>query len=38
MLPTIASLIDEGLRDAREHYVTLLEARPKAHVLDRTGH
>jgi hypothetical protein len=34
MLPTIASLIDEGLRDAREHYATLLEARPKAHVLD----
>ena len=34
MLPTIASLIDEGLRDAREHYATLLEARPKAYVLD----
>jgi hypothetical protein len=34
MLPTIASLIDEGLRDAREHYATLLEARPKPHVLD----
>ena len=34
MLPTIASLIDEGLRDAREHYATLLEARPRPHVLD----
>jgi hypothetical protein len=34
MLPTIASLIDEGLVDAREHYATLLEARPKPHVLD----
>ena len=34
MLPTIASLIDEGLRDAREHYATLLEARSKPHVLD----
>ena len=31
---TIASLSDEGLRDAREHYATLLEARPKPHVLD----
>jgi len=42
MLATIASLSDEGLRDAREHYATLLEARPKPHVLDdativRTG-
>ncbi len=34
MLATIASLIDEGLHDAREHYATLLEARPKPHVLD----
>jgi hypothetical protein len=34
MLPTIASLIDEGLRDAREHYATLLKARAKPHVLD----
>jgi hypothetical protein len=34
MLPTIASLIDEGLRDGREHYATLLEARPKPYVLD----
>jgi hypothetical protein len=34
MLPTIASLIDGGLPDAREHYATLLEARPKPHVLD----
>ena len=33
MLATIASLSDEGLRDAREHYATL-EARPKPHVLD----
>ena len=35
MLVTIASLIDEGLRDGREHYATLLEARPKPHVLGR---
>jgi hypothetical protein len=34
MLATIASLINEGLCDAREHYATLLEARPKPHVLD----
>jgi hypothetical protein len=34
MLATVASLSDEGLRDAREHYATLLEARPKPHVLD----
>jgi hypothetical protein len=34
MLATIASLIDEGLRDGREQYTTLLEARPKPHVLD----
>jgi hypothetical protein len=34
MLPTIASLIDEGLRDGREHYATPLEARPKPYVLD----
>ncbi len=34
MLATIASLIDEGLRDGREHYAALLEARPKPHVLD----
>ena len=34
MLATIASLIDEGLRDGHEHYATLLEARPKPHVLD----
>ena len=33
-LPVIASLIDGGLRDGREHYATLLEARPKAYVLD----
>ena len=32
MLPTIASLIDEG--PGREHYATLLEARPKPYVLD----
>ena len=34
MLATIASLSDEGLRDAREHYASLLEACPKPHVLD----
>ena len=33
-LPVIASLIDGGLRDGREHYAALLEARPKPHVLD----
>ena len=33
-LPTIAMLVDEGLRDARERYATLLEAKPKPHVLD----
>lgn len=34
MLPTIAMLIDGSLSHAREHYATLLEARPKPHVLD----
>lgn len=34
MLATIASLIDGGLVDAREHYATLLQARPKPYVLD----
>lgn len=34
MLSTIASLSEEGLRDAREHYATLLEASPRPHVLD----
>ena len=34
MLATIASLSDEGLRDAREHYATLLDARPVPYVLD----
>ncbi|MCA1680150.1 MAG: hypothetical protein LC777_14965 [Actinobacteria bacterium] len=34
LLATIASLSEEGLRDAREHYATLLEARPRPHVLD----
>ncbi len=34
MLATIGALIDEGLGDAREHYATLMEARPKPHVLD----
>jgi hypothetical protein len=29
MLAMIASLSDEGLRDGREHYVTLLEARQR---------
>jgi hypothetical protein len=33
-LPTIAMLVDEGLRDAREHYAMLLEAQPKSYVLD----
>ncbi len=33
-LPVIASLIDGGLRDGREHYATLLEARAKPYVLD----
>jgi hypothetical protein len=26
----LATLSDEGLRDGREHYATLLEARPQA--------
>jgi len=34
MLATIASLIDGGLSDAREHYEMLLKARPKPFVLD----
>lgn len=34
MLATIASLIDGGLSDGREHYATLLGARPMPHVLD----
>ena len=34
MLATIASLIDGGLADAREHYAMLLRARPKPFVLD----
>ena len=34
MLATIASLIDGGLVDPREHYATLLKARPKPYVLD----
>jgi hypothetical protein len=33
-LPTIAMLVDEGLRDAREHCVSLLDAQPKPYVLD----
>lgn len=34
VLATIASLSDEGLRDALEHYATLLQARSRPHVLD----
>jgi hypothetical protein len=34
MLATIASLIDGGLSDAREHYAMLLMAGPKPYVLD----
>ncbi len=34
MLATIASLIDGALVDGREHYATLLQARPKPYVLD----
>ncbi|MCA1680475.1 MAG: hypothetical protein LC777_16750, partial [Actinobacteria bacterium] len=34
MLATIARLTDEGLKDAREQYATLLRARPKPYVLD----
>ncbi|MGH2797298.1 MAG: hypothetical protein ACRDM0_06420 [Thermoleophilaceae bacterium] len=33
-LAMIAMLIDEGLRDAREHYASLLEAQPRPYVLD----
>jgi hypothetical protein len=34
MLATVASLIDEGLADAREHCAMLLRARPGPFVLD----
>jgi len=34
MLATIAGLTDEGLKEAREQYATLLRARPKPYVLD----
>src|SRR5450755_2616357 len=34
MLATIASLIDGGLADSRDHYAMLLKARPKPFVLD----
>ena len=34
MLATIASLIDGGLADARDHHTMLLKARPKPFVLD----
>jgi hypothetical protein len=34
MLATIAGLTDEGLKDAREQYATLLRARPQPYVLD----
>ena len=34
MLATIASLIDGGLSDARDHYAMLLKARPKPYVFD----
>ena len=34
MLAVIAGMTDEGLRDAREQYATLLEVRPKPYVLD----
>lgn len=34
MLAVIADLTDGGLRDAHEQYATLLEVRPKPHVLD----
>jgi hypothetical protein len=33
-LPMIAMLVDEGLRDAREHCASLREAQPKPYVLD----
>lgn len=33
-LPLIADLIDGQLADAKRQYTTLLEARPKPHVLD----
>ncbi len=34
LFATIASLIDGGLADAREHYARLLRARPKPFVFD----
>jgi hypothetical protein len=33
-MPLIGSMIDGMLRDAEEHYQTLLQAAPKPHVLD----
>ncbi|MFI5305100.1 MAG: hypothetical protein ACHQYP_09945 [Nitrospiria bacterium] len=33
-LPFIGNLIDQGVKDNEEHYHTLLEAKPKPHVLD----
>lgn len=33
-LPLIGGMIDGMLRDAKEHYATLQEARPRPHVLD----
>ncbi len=33
-LPLVASMIDGALADSQEHYQTLLEARPRPHVLD----
>ncbi|MBI1767116.1 MAG: hypothetical protein HYR67_01930, partial [Bacteroidetes bacterium] len=33
-LPFIGNLIDHGVKDNEDHYNTLLEAKPKTHVLD----
>lgn len=33
-LPLIAAILDGMLTDTEEHYQTLLEAKPKPHVLD----
>jgi hypothetical protein len=33
-LPFIGNLIDQGVKDNEDHYNTILEAKPKTHVLD----
>jgi len=35
-LPTIATLIEDGLSEAREHYAALFEAQPNPHAFDES--